>query len=428
MKLHIISKYLIFALSIPTIYLHFFPRQVVVSSILCAYPILMLLFFTLLQTPPQNLSNRNLIRIFIILNIVLFIRGLIDASSYQDWTTILSVGVCMFIFLPLSIYFGTDNKSIVILLKYYIVFGIALSLLVYKELSGHTDHFIRMIAPICLFLLIMPFLHWKYQIVICAIAFFSFVYNIENRSNMLNISVALSISLTYYFRRFFMVDQVMKALRLVLLVAPLIFLALGITGVFNVFQISRYTGDYIVSSDNGNEQDLVVDSRTSIYMDVFKQLQRDNAKLFGLGGSGKTETSLVDVSYADFDEEYKEGRRGTESGMLNFIQYGGIVGGLIYFLLFFQASYQAMYKTNNWFFMMLGLWVAYKGMYSFVEDRLGWGLAPFFLFLSIGLCFNTELKQKSNEEIKEFFRSIFHREPKTVEKISFMKKLNQLNE
>ena len=127
---------------------------------------------------------------------------------------------------------------------------------------------------------------------------------------------------------------------------------------------------------------------------------KDDAVLFGLGSSGKTETSLIDVTSADFSEIYKEGRRSTESGMLNYIQWGGIVGGMVYFLLFVKASYYGIFKSRNWFCIMLGLWVAYKGLFSFIEDRISFSISSLFIFISLGICLNKNIRLMSDEKIK----------------------------
>ena len=105
---------------------------------------------------------------------------------------------------------------------------------------------------------------------------------------------------------------------------------------------------------------MLVDSRTSIYEDVFDELNRRNAYLIGLTANGKTQTSLSDISNADFSEIYKNGRPGTESGMLNQIQYGGIIGFICYSVLFIGATYFAIWKSRNRYMILIGLFVSFK--------------------------------------------------------------------
>ncbi|PXY45702.1 hypothetical protein DMB68_00465 [Flavobacterium hydrophilum] len=161
---------------------------------------------------------------------------------------------------------------------------------------------------------------------------------------------------------------------------------------------------YSIETSNGNKQDLLIDSRTSIYSDVFSELKKQEAFVFGLGASGKTKTSLTEVSYADFDKIYKEGRRRTESGMLNYIQWGGMIGGLVYFLLFVKASFLGIYRSRNWFCVMLGIWVAFKGLFSFIEDATYFSVSSIFIFFAIGICMSKKIRQLDDLEIKVFFK------------------------
>jgi hypothetical protein len=58
---------------------------------------------------------------------------------------------------------------------------------------------------------------------------------------------------------------------------------------------------------------------------------------------------------------------------------------------------------------MLGLWLAYKGMYSFIEDRPGFSINILFIFLSIGICLNKEIRQISDYEMKMLFKYIINK-------------------
>jgi hypothetical protein len=153
----------------------------------------------------------------------------------------------------------------------------------------------------------------------------------------------------------------------------------------------------------------MVDSRTSIYMDVFSELARQNTFVFGLGGSGKTKTSLTDNSAGDYDKIYKEGRRGTESGMLNYFQWSGIIGAFCYWLLLASASYKAIFKSNNSFFLMLGLFMAFKVLYSFIEDILEPNASTFYIMISIGLCYNYKLRSMNNREMRNVIKLRFRK-------------------
>ncbi len=250
----------------------------------------------------------------------------------------------------------------------------------------------------------IPYINKKYQIFIIIIALISFLSDFSNRSNLINITIAFLIVASFFWRKRKWILSLIKSARVIFLFLPIFFLILGVVGIFNIFLIGNLVSEYSLDLGNGNKQDLLVDSRTSIYTDVFSQLEKDESLIFGLGAAGKTKTSLTDVSYADFDLIYKEGRRGTESGMLNYIQWGGLIGGLVYFLLFVKGSYLAIYKSKNWFCVMLGLWVAFKGLFSFIEDANYFGVSSIFIFSSIGICFSKKIRYLDDAEVKLMFK------------------------
>lgn len=388
---------------LPAIYFAFFPGKIVLVTIICSYPLILigLSKWKSIFVLPSELS----INLFFCYSLIIFFRGFIDAKTHQDWSNLISSGVAVFLFLPLAIYFGRSICLTMTAIKTYVIIGIPLVFILFfiPNDSGPFG-FSHMISPIYLLILLIPFLKLEFVIYIIIISVISFFSDILSRSNLINIIVAFLICFTYSFKKSNLMFDCLKNLRAFLLYSPLIFILLGATGVFNVFKIGDNFKHILLKDGRGNSQPAFIDSRTGIYKDVFTQLSKDKAFFFGLGASGKTKTYLTDVNYGDFDKVYSEGRRRTESGMLNYIQYGGILGGFIYFMLFFRASYLAIYRTNNWLMVMIGIWVSFKGFYSFIEDTTVFSVSIIFIFIPIGMCFNKDLRNMNEDEIKSLLR------------------------
>jgi hypothetical protein len=346
-------------------------------------------------------SKELVIKLFLWYGFATFIRGVITAVTYQDWTTIFSSGVSIFIFMPLMIYLGKSTYTLYNILKSFLIFGIPLCFLIYylSDDPGPLG-FTHMIAPIYLFILLVPYVKRSVKVFIIFVTIFSFFSDITIRANLVNILTAILILSTYFFRLKSWFLGLIKTLRFVFLSVPLIFLTLGVLGIFNVFAFGNLLDQYEISDSSGKTQNIFIDSRSSIYSDVYNGLEKENAFLFGLGASGKTETQLSNLTYADFDKVYKEGRRGTESGMLNYLQFGGILGGFFYFILMARASYLAVHTSNNWLLIGVGLWISFKFMFSFIEDPSVFTIATVFNFICIGICFNEPLRSMNDLEIK----------------------------
>ena len=323
----------------------------------------------------------------------------------------------MLVLMPIIIYFGTKIEFYLMLKKTFIFLGVGLSFIIlFNTNNAGPFGFTRMISPIYFFILMTPYLSKKSTLFILLITFISFFSDITIRSNLINIFLSIIISFSYIYRWKRHLFHFIKILRRIFLFAPVLFLILGSTGIFNIFTLGNSFEVYTFSNNEGQGQELLRDTRTAIYEDVFVQLRKDNRFFLGLGAEGKTKTHLTEVENADFDIIYKEGRRGTESGMLNYIQIGGIIGGAFYLMLFIKSSYNAIYKSNNWFMVMLGLFISFKGFYSFVEDPSIFTITTIFMFAAIGLCFNKRVRNCNDEEIKKLFKNIF---------INFKFKLNQ---
>jgi len=223
---------------------------------------------------------------------------------------------------------------------------------------------------------------------------------------MINIFVAFLISLSYHTGRI-VYAPVLRFAKNILLVLPVVFLLLGAFQIINIFAYIQDSRNVSISNSSGKVQEVFVDSRTSIYSDVLLELSKQNAFLFGLGGVGRTETSLADITYNNFSEIYKEGRIATESGMLNFLQWGGIFSVLAYTFLFYRASSLALNYSRNWFCKALAVWIAYKFMFSFIDDVLIYNNNTLALMLSFGMCFNRKLRSKTDRDLTDMFNFIF---------------------
>ena len=100
-------------------------------------------------------------------------------------------------------------------------------------------------------------------------------------------------------------------------------------------------------------------------------------------------------------------RLGSEVSILNVFTWTGLIGVVLYFLIFYQASYLAINQSNNIFSQLLGLFIAFRWAYAWVEDFNNFNLFYFMLWLMIGLCFSIAFRKMSNSEVERWIRSVF---------------------
>jgi hypothetical protein len=76
-------------------------------------------------------------------------------------------------------------------------------------------------------------------------------------------------------------------------------------------------------------------------------------------------------------------------------------------MVFYRATYLAINRSNNIFIKTLGLFIAFRWIYAWVEDVNTFTLSYTFLWLMIGMCFSRSFRAMSNKEFESWVHGIF---------------------
>jgi hypothetical protein len=144
----------------------------------------------------------------------------------------------------------------------------------------------------------------------------------------------------------------------------------------------------------GNE-DLSVDTRTFLYMEVFQDLEQNNSLLFGKGSNG----SYFSAYFVE-EEGDSSNRLSVEVGVLAMLLKGGIVSVLLNLILLFIAIYLAFFRSNNLFILSIGLMLLIHTLLLFIENPLSYSVYNLILWFFIGVCFSKEIRLMEDNEIK----------------------------
>lgn len=374
-------------------------------TLVCLTPLLAMA--VIFKYPTQNIEGKGILSFFLIYNVIMFVRGMFIAENQSDWIALHSFIFILFLF-PYFIYKFINPKNFTIMMRSYILWGTAAALIILGQ--GITDTHFSFGATLSGFILLLFFIpyissKWKIALIVILLVW-SFFSNIQYRINLLNIGGAFLIFLLAYLKSNKLKIKIVKVTTVFCSVFPLIFFILGVSGIFNIFKISE-NFEYVVSQ-KGKEQNIAIDSRTGIYEDVLFGLRDSKAYVFGLGANGKVKTSLIYDQNAGYYSKWKNGRNFTESGMLNYLQWGGFAGFLVYFLFFVGASYLAANKSNNWYMKSLGLWVSFKALCSFLGDQPSTGIYYFFIICAVGLCYNRDFRRMSDMQMGKYINQLLH--------------------
>jgi hypothetical protein len=341
---------------------------------------------------------------YLIWNLLEIIYGSLVAETYWDWKGLVSNTFALL--MPLIVYAGTDKLVLQQMLKRY--FQFVLPLFCIFAFFIMTDAYGFFLVPVSFLIFFLPKLSfpWKAAVVLCTlVVIFS---NLGARSNVIKFTVPILLLSVYYGRTLISI-KLLEFCRNILIIMPFFFFALAATGTFNVFDISSYIkGNYTerttLSNGQENDENLTSDTRTFLYVEVLQTAYKYNTWVIGRSPARGNETEW----FADLAEiTGRKERLSNEVAILNIFTWTGLVGVILYFVVFYRASYLAVNRANNIFSRMLGLYIAFRWSYAWVEDVNNFSLSNMFLWLMLGICLSNNFRQMSNQEITMWIRGTF---------------------
>lgn len=359
----------------------------------------------------SNALNMKVIQWYLIWNLFCIIRGFFVAETYWDFKGL--IGNSFGLLIPIIAYSATNIKISQSILTYYIKYTLPLFFIFAFLIAISAYGFY--LVPIYFLVFFFPVLTVRWKWIILLLDLFSALAFLGSRSNVIKFGIPVLIMLTYYFR-FWLTTKRFEFVRMLLIIAPIFLFGLAVSGIFNVFNMDEYINiDYeVVDRDSKGEivtESLKDDTRTFIYEEVLY-----SAKIFNSWWIGRSPArGNISESIGEFDENKRGERLGNEVAIANIFTWTGIVGVLFYLLVFYKASYLAINQSNNIFVKQLGLFVAFRWLYAWVEDQNVFSLTTFFLWLIIGLCFSNSFRKMSNKEVLIWIRGVFDLRYRMVE-------------
>jgi hypothetical protein len=306
------------------------------------------------------------------------------------------------------VYLPRSLKTIQIIVRTWSIYGLILFIIFSPFLWG--DAVGKFLMPISFLLLFSPLLNTKWKIFVFSFTFYAIFFDVTARSNFIKFVVPLFLGFLYYFKNY-LSFKILNIIRLILLSIPFILFLLGATDIFNLFKLDKYFGEQTLKnktiSGDEVEENLIVDNRNLLYIEVIESAIKNNYIIFGRTPARGYDSN----SFGDYNKEkLKTGKRerfSNEVSILNIFTWLGIIGVILYFIIFLKASYFAIIESNNIFIKIVGLNISFRWAFGFVEDFSNFDLSNIFLWLMIGMCFSKTFRQMSNSQIKNWVLSVF---------------------
>ena len=353
----------------------------------------------------KNEQNLRIVWIYLLWNIVCIVRGMLVAEIYWDWKGLISNAMALL--LPIVAYSATNKKVVQYMLSYYVRYVLPLFLIF--ALILRADAYGFYLIPMSFLLLFLPALTLRQKILVITVTLVVITADLGARSNVIKFGVPLLI-LGFYYLRSMITVKVMEAVRLSLFVIPVVLFLLGVSEIFNVFKMDDYVkGDYttVGTDEFGNrvEINVTTDTRTFIYSEVLQSAINNNYWLLGRTPARGNDSEIF--GERAYELTRRSERLANEIGLANVFTWTGIAGVILYTLIFLRASYLAVNRSANIYAKMLGIYIAFRWLYAWVEDVNNFSLNYFMLWVMIGLCFSYTFREMTNKEIAVWVRGIF---------------------
>lgn len=368
------------------------------SLILCNFFIVKKYFFDNVQS-----KTMMFVQWYLLWNCISILHGVLVAENYWDWKRLIAHAMALLI--PLVAYGATNHNLMQSMLRFYIYYTLPLFLVfVFLITPGGYGFYL---VPVSFLLLFFPVLTLRWKLGLLAIALFVITADLGARSNVIKFSVPVLLALIYYFRML-IPRSFFESVRKLLFVIPVLLFFMAVTGMFNVFDMENYVADdYSTVKINVDgeqvEDDLKADTRTLLYVEVLETAVKYDSWLIGRSPARGYESLWFGVD----DPTGRWERGGCEVAVLNIFTWTGIIGVILYFFVFYRASYLAINDSNNVFLKILGLFVAFRWLYSWVEDINYFTSTTVFLWIMIGLCYSKSFRAMNNQEVKYWVRGVF---------------------
>lgn len=361
------------------------------------------------QVSREDNKSLQFVKIYLLWNVFSILRGVFVAESYWDYKGLISMG--MTLLLPIIAYLSVNKERVQDILSFFVNYVIPFGLLLFPFMPiGAWGWYL---FPIGFLMLFFPVLPMKGKIIVLVISLIAMFGDLGARSGVIKYGIPIVLVAGFYgIRHLVWGQKLMGYTRKLLVIAPFVFFILAVTDVFEVFKMDQYIkGNYVeVKKDSSGEvveENLTADTRSFLYMEVIESARKYNYWLLGRTPARGNET--IHFAGEMVRNTGRAERLRNEVGILNVFTWTGIIGVVLFFLVFNKASYMAIHKSKNTFVKLVGLFVAFRWVYAWVEDCNIFDINNFVIWMMIGICLSPSFRKMSDAELKLWVWGIFER-------------------
>jgi hypothetical protein len=335
------------------------------------------------------------------------VRGMFVAENYWEWKQLITASFSLS--LPIFVYVFSEPDILTNVLKKWLKIALpAFFVFFIWCISRDAYHFY--LGPILLLSCFLPVLSKKWKIILFVLLILMIFADFSARSQVIKAIMTLVIVIIYllYAYRHVISLRILYVIHWSCYLSPVILLILGITNIFNPFEAlsENARGKYIEKRIAGKEEDLSVDTRTFIYEEVIVSAIRHHYVWQGRTPARGNDSYSFGAHTAKELQTGKYERYENEVCHANVFTWLGLIGVMLYGYIYLKSSYLALYKSNNLWMKLLGIFIAFRWAYGWIEDCNRFDIMNISLWMMIAMGFSVKFREMNNIELKKWVVNI----------------------
>lgn len=270
----------------------------------------------------------------------------------------------------------------------------------YADIMGYTP----------VFILFLPFLSKRKRLLVLFFMVISILTTSQRIYYLRYVFMLFSVAL-YYLT--ICRDKIFRLIHKVFFILPFVCLLVAFVYDFNVFDFHSYLGKgkSVHVQSTGADENSLDDTRTFIYQEVIVSAIDNNYLLEGRTPFYGYESYFQSKRMSELGYIVKGGslERISEVHMESIFTWFGIIGVVFYFLILYVISGKCIRKSNNRFCKMLGVSLSFMWCLLWIEYSFAFTPSYFVFLVLVGLCYDSTLWEKTDEDIKMYLLNILNR-------------------
>ena len=334
------------------------------------------------------------------------VRGGIIAENYWEWKQL--INGMQSLSLPIFVFIFSVPFIVCKVLNYWFKYALIIFLILLPFLGKDAYHFY--LGPVFVIGCFLPIIPKKWKFILGLLLVTMLWIDLGARSQVIKSAMVLLVSIGILFRKFISY-RLIKLAHWVCYLSPVIFLFLGLSGTFNIFEgLASNKGDYVetkVVDGQVVEEDLSADTRTFIYVEVIESALKHNYVLWGRTPARGNDSMTFGAYNAEILKTGKYERHGNELCHPNVFTWLGLIGVVLYSLIYLRSSYLAVYRSNNIYIKFLGCFIAFRWAFGWIEDANGFNISNIALWMMIALGLSKQFRAMNNKQFQMWLINIF---------------------